>query len=763
MTLHWRAGRGQSFDGTTVYGSVAAVTDVRGNVSISLGSRPQPLYRLTTHAPAPRAFSVEEARKQPSLLLNAQHEQVEFVGRRHVLDTLGSWRGDAARASVLLLHGPGGQGKSRLAARFTRESVEAGWTVLQVRPGTAPVGGTGDGPGSAGGVRAAAGEEGLLLVVDYAEQWRSADLLAFLADSAEQDTGRVRVLLVARPANRWWFDVTTRIRRIDIVGEQLRLEPLTGEVPRDKLFTGARELFARALDVSGTEGTAVPGYLAGPDFSSVLAVHMAALTEVDSLRLGLTAPGSAAEISAYLLGREYENWAELHRGQQVAVGPAVMAQAVYTATLTKPLPYQEGLRALRNVGIESDRHPGEIIKDHALPYPPEKPETVLEPLYPDRLGEDFLALLLATDGEELLPTDPWALEAPARLLTLAGDGSSSASWIRNVLNTLIETAQRWPHVATRQLVPLLVHHPELVHTAGAAALSRLARIGSLPIGVLDAFEAGLPWTDPELDAGAAVLAAFLAPMRLRSARDDAARARVHDALSERLNHAGLYKEALAEAKTALQLHRTLAAQNAEHLPALARCLDGVGILYDFNELYDEALRCSREAVQLFRELVRRDPAHRRRLGYALANIAAREHDPAARRAWAQEAVDIGREMAGDDPTREGVELAGALQNLGNALAEMGRHEEALEVLREAVDIRVRQVARNPGPYQEHLSTALVALAAALARQGNEAEALRLFDEHIAMFQRLARANPARFSASLAGVEVLRDRLSTRPS
>ena len=64
---------------------------------------------------------------------------------------------------------------------------------------------------------------------------------------------------------------------------------------------------------------------------------------------------------------------------------------VYTATLTGPLSHQDGLAVLQHAQVESSEHPGQLIRDHALCYPPQEADIVLEPLYPDRLGEDFLA------------------------------------------------------------------------------------------------------------------------------------------------------------------------------------------------------------------------------------------------------------------------------------------------------------------------------------------------------------------------------------
>ena len=86
-------------------------------------------FPLTVPAPDP-AWLLE----QPSRLLDARSQVVDFTGRAQELQDLLEWR-DAPRAalSVRLLHGPGGQGKTRLATQFAQLSGRADWTVLQAR------------------------------------------------------------------------------------------------------------------------------------------------------------------------------------------------------------------------------------------------------------------------------------------------------------------------------------------------------------------------------------------------------------------------------------------------------------------------------------------------------------------------------------------------------------------------------------------------------------------------------------------------------
>jgi tetratricopeptide (TPR) repeat protein len=63
----------------------------------------------------------------------------------------------------------------------------------------------------------------------------------------------------------------------------------------------------------------------------------------------------------------------------------------------------------------------------------------------------------------------------------------------------------------------------------------------------------------------------------------------------------------------------------------------------------------------------------------------------------QEAVDLYRRLAQQNPDAFLPYLAGSLNNLGAMLSEMGRREEALQAAQEAVEIRRRWPPNTPTP------------------------------------------------------------------
>lgn len=248
---------------------------------------------------------MEQARAQPARLLQARHQLVTFTGRADELRRLADWRDGRDPVSVLLLHGAGGQGKTRLATQFAEASRGGGWQVLQARHISDPAPLTaGDGDGYAGVSPGA----GVLVVADYAERWPVTDLLELLTDAARQGA-RTRVLLAARPAGAWWQPLANRLDRIGVSATALALPSLTDDrdTGPEQLFVDARDHFAAALDVPGTGSLTAPtAVLAGdPGLRHVLAVHMAALAAVDRHRRATrTDPAEHARLHNSLATRQ---------------------------------------------------------------------------------------------------------------------------------------------------------------------------------------------------------------------------------------------------------------------------------------------------------------------------------------------------------------------------------------------------------------------------------------------------------------------------
>jgi len=607
-------------------------------------------------------------RQPPSQLLSARHQVVPFYGRDDELARLRNWRKRLTLGvSVRLVYAPGGQGKTRMAAQFAEASTLEGWTVAVVRhrSETAAAGG--------GDQQLAVYKRGLVLIVDYAERWPLQDMVTLLRQHQAASSAPLRVLLLARPAGGWWRSLAYQLGKanIDDIG-QWELAPLAKHPPdREAIYAAARDRFANVLGLSAPTATAGPD-LGGSQFELVLAVHMKALVDVDAAARGIRPPSGRdqAGLSSYLLDREHDYWqAAYHNGTgPVRTSELGMSRTVYAATLTRALSHRDGVTALTRAKIgEATTQPiGQVLADHAVLYPPTDPDTILEPLYPDRLGEDFLALTTPghTDTGHTR-VEPWAATLPAQLLTT--DDGDAPPYARAVITMLIEAAHRWPHLAQEQLYPIIRQRPRLAFTAGGGALTRLADLQHPGIlDVLHVIEPHLPeGRHVDLDSGIAALTTRLTTHRLATTTDPSARARLYANLGYRMALAGQREEALAATTEAVDVYRRLVGVNsAAFEPHLALVLSN--------------------------------------LGDRLSGLGRREEALAA----TTEAVDVYRRLVGVNPAAFEPELARALNNLSVDLSGLGRREEALAATTEAVDVYRRLVEVNPAAFAPDLAKML---------------------------------------------------------
>jgi hypothetical protein len=123
---------------------------------------------------------------------------------------------------------------------------------------------------------------------------------------------------------------------------------------------------------------------------------MAALVAVDAAACGRTAPDDMIGLTTYLLDREQEKWRQLYenadRGLNYKTPDTVMARMVFTSILTGAASKATATTILGK--LMPDTPAKQALADHATCYPPGSPVTVLEPMVPDRLAEDFLALMI---------------------------------------------------------------------------------------------------------------------------------------------------------------------------------------------------------------------------------------------------------------------------------------------------------------------------------------------------------------------------------
>ncbi|OMI84592.1 hypothetical protein BSZ07_38095 [Streptomyces sp. M1013] len=761
-------------DGVVFTQNIAAISVGRVN-AVQRGDqynyiyRGAPPYRVEPFPLAEPAVPVGLARV-PSRLLTARHRVVPFFPRPE-LALLESWRdNESPGLSVRLVHAEGGSGKTRLAAEFAERSAGAGWAVALARH-RSEVASAGGGDGSLT-VRS----PGLVMIVDYAERWPLEDLVTLVRQHRDAARDRLRILLLSRPTGTWWQGLAHQFAKLDILDvDAVRLEALPDDPGvRAGMYTMARDRFAEVFSLADSAGLGTPDQLDDPVFGLTLTVHMRALVDVDAASRGQAPPtGSGqASLSSYLLDREHDHWRSYHdQGHgPMPTGERTMGRAVYVATLTRSLTPADAATALARTALANNQAAaGQLIADHARCYPPADPSLVLDPLYPDRLGEDYVALSLPGHEDEFgyHATDRWTTTAPALLLAPGGLNGAPAAYTRQALSTLVEAAHRWPHLTTQHLDPLLRRHPTLALTAGSATLIRLCDLPTLDLAVLEAIEPHLPrHAHVDLDLGAAALTARLTHQRLATTTNPATRATLFAELGRRYSNAGLHQRALASTRQAATLCRTLAkAEPAAHLPNLATALTDLGVRHSLVGEHEEALTPTTEAVHIYRRLAEANPAaHQPNLAVALGNLGLRLRQVGRRQEAldrTQETAELYRALAETDSAAHQPGLARCLLNLVADLAAVGRQQDALAPAREAVEAYRWLAEANPAAFQPDLAAALNNLGTALSETGHRREALAPTAEAVELYRRMAEANPAAYQPDLAAaLNNLGSRLAT---
>jgi tetratricopeptide (TPR) repeat protein len=717
--------------------------------------RDNPPYRVTPFA-ATVVIPAGLARV-PSRLLMARHQVVPFVDRPE-LERLRDWRDSALPGvSVCLVYAEGGQGKTRLAVEFAARSARTGWAVAVARHRSeaASAGGGDD--------HLAVRPPGLLLIVDYAERWPLDDLIALIRQHESAARDRLRILLLSRSAGSWWEALAGKLSRLGVSGiEAIRMLGLPeGPDARARMYAAARDRFAEIFTIAAPAAITAPADLDDPLFALTLTVHMRALVDVDAAARGRIPPPDShqAGLSSYLLDREHDYWRSSHDGGHgpVQATETAMGRAVYVATLTRLLPRVQAAEALaRAQAASSPQLCAQLLDDHARCYPPPDPDLALEPLDPDRLGEDFLALTLPGREDKFgyHATDMWTVTAPRLLLAPTGRNASPAPGARQAMATLIQAASRWPHVTQLHLLPLLATRPQLALAAGGIGLAALVSLPGLDQPLLEDIEACLPaHGDADLDVGIAALAQRLAGYRLPVTSDPAERARINNNLGQALYRAGLYQQALAPVQEAVNLYWPLALANSfDYGPSLATSIGNLGSCLSELGQWAGALTYSELAVEIMRLMPGEytDPEQGladalRSFGTHLTLMGRWEEGLAA----IEEAVAIHRRLATDGTSAAARSLSMTMNNLGVILARLGRQEEALAAAEEAVGIDRRLAAANPAASEPGLATSLSSLASRLKMLGRREESVTASRESVQIRRRLAAANPAAFEAALA--------------
>jgi len=115
----------------------------------------------------------------------------------------------------------------------------------------------------------------------------------------------------------------------------------------------------------------------------------------------------------------------------------------------------------------------------------------------------------------------------------------------------------------------------------------------------------------------------------------------------------------------------------------------------------------------------------------------------------QEAIEIARELAVDNPNVYEVWVANIGSSYGNLLKDMGRLAEAEKLCGDSLEVRRRYAKENPSRFDESVATSLNALAILHKSMNRLADAEQEYEEALVICRRLALENPAKFESTLA--------------
>ena len=676
----------------------------------------------------------------------------QLIGRDREKQDLLDWAGSGRDLRIRLLTGPGGAGKTRLAAELSESLRQAGWQAGFIRLENS--------------VPRPLSAKGLLLVIDYPEEWR-AQIRVLLQSASQMEAlpAPVRVLLLSRqPMDHWRDDIVQAGASSRCDGYEVTIGPLATDAATCLFYSVTERLTAnRKIDPPHLDKAAVRAWIERdpalhplPLYTVAAAVH-AVIEPAETL--GLT----GARIITALVERERRRLdaAGRNAGWGEKAGSRLAGLAALRADLDSSALCRLAAPCLQ-VGLPPPEQVVDAVESLGLSQqgrlPAASPDLVAAELLhqvlcdrPD-LASDWLWETLSDPAAievrrlDRLAHDIAALHRPDESILLsklvgavAGNAARAESW-RTFLDSE-DLGFRLSPVGIA-IADTLLAQPGLTDQDRAGILNNLSvRLG----------DAG---------DGAGALSAIREALETyrRLARDNPARFAANLAtslnnLSNGLRETGDLEGALAAIREAVDTYRPLEQDNpARFAPNLAMSLNNLSSCLSDAGDGASALAATREAVDIYRRLARDHPA--RFVPYLAMSLndlsidLSDAGDGAGALTTIREAVEIQRRLAQDHPARFAPDLALSLHNLSNRLSDAGDGAGALAAIRKAVNIRRRLARDIPARFARDLALSLNNLSLRLSDAGDGEGALAAIREAADIYRRLAEDNPARFAPAL---------------
>ncbi|WP_428489636.1 hypothetical protein [Rhodopila sp.] len=685
-----------------IFGNVI-IGNVGGNVSQNAMLEPEiqildPPWRDVSSRPEASPFNLLSWRSRLASRL---------IGREADIANLLAWaRDDPRLIAIRVLTGPGGSGKTRLAAEVADQLLRTGW-----RAGIANLDKS---------TRLPIAAQGLFLIVDYPEAAREM-VTALLRGIGrlEKPPSRIRVVLVSRRGRGWWQDNFIAAQVSEFLDT---FETTVGPLRPLQTCTLVRDVVGRLAELIGVALPTLDDLVISewhgqnpeihglPLFGTAAALH-AVVDEASTFTLAGT------EIVEALVARE-----------RMRLDTAALGAGWPEAKAASRL---HGLAALR-AGLDERalKHLARIAPDIGLPTP----ERIVDKV--DSLGWWY-------DGQVLAP-QPDLLAAELLHQTVKERPQAAPAWIAA---TLFERK-----AVEVDRLGRLSHDIATLH--GESAQSLAAWMNEAVTG---APELATVW-DYLLKSSSttfrlAPVAIEIGHIRLSaSSIDDTERAEILHHLSIRKYDVGDAVGALAANQKAVCILRRLASTHPHPFePLLALSLSNLSNRLSESKDNTAALDASEQAVEIYRRLAADDPVKfYPNLALLLVNLAipmtaARSAADGLRAI--REAVTILEFLATAKAFDFEPLLASALSTLAIVSSVGQDSAAAVKAIQRSVETLRRRSATDPARFEGDLAYSLDILALLVAKCDN-ASAVDAAHQAVEINRRLAAANPARFELQL---------------
>jgi tetratricopeptide (TPR) repeat protein len=680
-------------------------------------------------------------------LLSWRARLAPLVGRERDKSTLLQWARQGRRARIRLLSGPGGVGKSRLAAEVAEMLRAEGWTAGFVRPNDPVI--------------VPLRRAGLFLIVDYPEE-NPDEVRALLREFAFRELREVpmRLLVLSRQGGDRWFDFVESAHAGELMdAQELGLSGLAATDPAQVVVGSQQRLVehyrrpAPAISANAVRAWVAlnPGLHGLPLLLTASAIH-SFLNDDGALDY------NGSFIIQALTNRERSRLD--NAGRAAGLGKRGASRLVALAAVPGSLD-ASALRRLADPALEIGLPSPDRVVDTLISLPWWHGDHISSP-EPDLMAAALLVRSLSERSDKAsdwlwavmeYAEIPHLIDRLGRLafdtLTVTGSALGFTRYLRKIIADDQSRAQAFAPLVKQKQWPFGIARFEadiieaLLRTSTEEENTKLLNTLSVCL------------SDDGDYAGALVAVREAERINRRLARDDPARfdsdlASTLNNLSNHLARAGDNANSLVAIQEAVDIRRRLTHQNSALFgPDLALNLGNLSNrLADAGD-YNGALVAIREAVEITGWRTSGDPA---RFGFTLNILSSRLRE-AGEGAMALTAIllaeRIYRQLARDNPARFDPNLALTLHNLSNGLADSGNDEGAMAAIREAVDIRRRLAQDNPARFEPDLAWSLVNLSSCLSNAGDLEHALTALRDAERIHYRLARDNPGRFNPRLA--------------